>query len=67
MSNRTPPLRPREIAAMLECKARIAAGERMGTRKIASMQRAERAGLVQRIERNGLIVDWTLTEAGEAW
>ena len=56
-----------ERAALIEFKAAQAAGSPWGRRRIVSMQGLEQAGFVTRITRNGLIVDWELTPAGEAW
>lgn len=53
--------------AMIEFQQVIARRECMGTRRIVSMQALEEAGLVKRVLVNGLIADWTITEAGKAW
>lgn len=57
----------REKDALDEARRLAAAGESMGTRKIVSMQGLERAELVRRIERGGMIADWELTELGRTW
>ena len=54
-------------SAMTEFKSLIAKGYCMGRKRIVSMQELEHAGLVKRIEVNGMIADWTITEAGKAW
>lgn len=60
-------LKQHEVAALMELKALIATGQHIGKRRIVSMQGCEDAGLVERVMENGLIVDWKLTPAGEAW
>lgn len=60
-------LTKKEMSAMREFKTIVARGHSIGRRRIVSMQGLERAGLVQRIEYNGIIADWRLTPAGEAW
>jgi hypothetical protein len=67
MTEQTTHLTKREIAAMREFKAVVAKGHSIGRRRIVSMQALEQAGLVQRIEYNGMIADWRLTPAGEEW
>ena len=56
-----------ERAALIEFKAAKAASQPWGRRRIVSMQGLEDAGFVTRVTRNGSIVDWELTPAGEAW
>ncbi len=55
------------IRALVRFKEAKRQGQPWGERCMVSMQRAEDAGLVKRIERNGLIADWELTPAGDAW
>lgn len=57
------------IKAMIRFKEARAAGAPWGTKCIVSMQRAADAGLVTIIydKRNGLITDFEITPAGEAW
>lgn len=54
-------------AAMTMCQSRASTGQTMGTKRIVSMQALEAHGLVRRVERNGMIVDWELTEKGREW
>ena len=56
-----------EAAAMRKLKDLLARGERIGRRRIVSMQGCEAAGLVRRIVVNGLVVDWMPTPAAEVW
>jgi hypothetical protein len=60
-------LNPRERKALREAKELHRRRGTMGKRKIVSMQGCEKAGLVERVESNGMIVDWALTQAGLDW
>jgi len=55
-----------ERDALREAQSLAAKGRTMGRRRIVSMQGLEEAGLVQRVERGGVIVDWMLTSEGAA-
>lgn len=60
-------LTKKELAAMREFQEVVARGHCMGRRRIVSMQALERAGLVTRVEHQGIIADWRLTPAGEVF
>lgn len=55
------------ISAMIEFKKTIAEHRCMGRQRIVSMQELEKVGLVKCVSVNGMIADWTITEAGKAW
>lgn len=56
-----------ERDALIEFKAAQAAGRPWGRKRIVSMQGCCECGYVLPVHKNGLIVDWKLTPAGEAW
>jgi hypothetical protein len=60
-------LTKREAAAMRYFKECLAKGFSMGKQRIVSMQGCCQAGLVKPIYRNGIIVDWHITDAGRKW
>lgn len=49
-----------EKEALAEVRALAAEGKTIGRRRIVSMQELEKAGYVERVTRNGMIVDWRL-------
>jgi hypothetical protein len=58
----------RAQAALLEFQAAQGPDRaEWGSRKIVSMQHLERLGLIRKVTRNGVIVDWELLPAGAIW